>query len=130
MILAAETVAEEAMEFLMSEVTAEDVEKEVENLDEDTADEVLEEAVAHMKMELTSQMSPVTLKIWIGLHSETIQGKVSLRTRYTQRYLRIKRCTTSTVSAEKNNDNCLISQIITGVQNASQNEPILSVGVP
>ena len=91
MILAAETVAEEAMDVLMSEVTAEDVEKEVENLDEDTADEVLEEAVAHMKMELTSQMSPVTLKIQSGLHYQKIHGKGSLRTRYAQSSCQIKR---------------------------------------
>ena len=39
------------------------------------AKEVMEEAVAHMKMVLTSQMSPVTLNMQIGIHSQTRQGK-------------------------------------------------------
>ena len=40
-----------------------------------------------------------------------------------------KRRITSSVSAEKDNKNRLISQIITGVQNASQNESGLAGGV-
>ena len=48
--------------------------------EDDTADEVVEEAAAHMKMELTSHMSPVTLKIQSGLYSQTIKVKVSLCT--------------------------------------------------
>ena len=40
-----------------------------------------------------------------------------------------KRCTTISVSVEKDNENRLISQIITGVQNTSQNDPRLSGGV-
>ena len=42
---------------------AEDVEEEVEEVEENTPKEVVEEAAAHMKMELTSHISPVTLKI-------------------------------------------------------------------
>ena len=37
--------------------------------------EVVEEAAAHMKMELTSQKSPITLNIKSGPHYQTIQGK-------------------------------------------------------
>ena len=40
-----------------------------------------------------------------------------------------KRRTTSSVGARKDNKNRLISQIITGVQNASQNESGLAGGV-
>ena len=40
--------------------------------EEETAEEVVEEAAAHMKMELTSHMSPVTLKIQIRPYSQTI----------------------------------------------------------
>ena len=53
--------------------------------------EAMEEELAHMKMGLTSQMSPVTLKIQSGPHSQTIQGKGSLRTWYAQRSWQIKR---------------------------------------
>ena len=42
---------------------------------------------------LTSQMSPVTLKIQSGPHSQTIKGKGSLRTRYANIYWQIKRGT-------------------------------------
>ena len=38
----------------------------MDDAEEDTSKEVVEEAVAHMKMELTYQMSPVTLKIQSG----------------------------------------------------------------
>ena len=68
----------------MAEVAAEDVEEKLDTLEEDMVEEVVEEAAAHMKMELTSQISPVTLKIKTGPHSKTIQEKVSLRTRYAQ----------------------------------------------
>ena len=56
----------------------------MDEVEEDTDEEVVEEAEAHMKMELTSQMSPVTLKIQSGPHSQKIQGKVLLRTWYAQ----------------------------------------------
>ena len=59
----------------MAEVAAEDMEEEVAEVEDDTAEEVVEEAAAHMKMELKSYMSPVTLKIQSGPHSQTIQGK-------------------------------------------------------
>ena len=39
------------------------------------------------------------------------------------------RCTTSPTSAEDDNENRLISQIITGVQKASQNDSVLAGGV-
>ena len=69
----------------------EDLEEEVYEVEEETSNEVVEGALAHMKMELTSQMSPVTLKIQSGPHSQTVQGKVSLRTRYTHGSWQIKR---------------------------------------
>ena len=56
----------------MSEVVAEDVEEEVDKVEEDTPKEVVEGAAMHMKMELTSQMSPVTLRIHSWPHSQTI----------------------------------------------------------
>ena len=75
----------------MAEVVAEDVEEEVDKEEEDTSEEVVEELVAHMKMELVSYISAVTLKIQSGPHSQTIQGKGSLRTRYVQSSWKIKR---------------------------------------
>ena len=56
--------------------------EEADEVEEEISKEVVEEAVAHVKMELTYHMSPITLKILSGPHSQTIQGKVSLRTRY------------------------------------------------
>ena len=44
--------------------------------EEDTAKEVMEEAVVHIKMGLTSHMSPITLNNQSGTHSKTRQGKV------------------------------------------------------
>ena len=63
----------------------------MDEVEEDTFEEVVEEAAAHMKMELTSKISPVTLKIQIGSHSQTIQLKGSQRTHYTQSSWKIKR---------------------------------------
>ena len=63
----------------------------MEDVDEETDKVVVEEASAHMKMELTPQMSPVTFKIQSGPHYQTIQGKVSLRNRYAQISWKIKR---------------------------------------
>ena len=80
-----ETVAMENVEVSMVEVTEEDMDEEVDEVEEDMSEEVVEEAAANTKIELTSQMSPVTLKIHSGPHYQTIQGKGSLRTRYTQR---------------------------------------------
>ena len=65
----------------MEEVVSEDVEKDVYEVQDYTAEEVLEEAAANMKMELTSQMLPVTLNIKGGLHFQTIGVKGSPRTR-------------------------------------------------
>ena len=86
-----ETVETEEVEVSMAEVVAEDVEEDVEEVQEDTSKDVVEEAVAHMKMELTYQMSPVTLKIQSRPHSQNIQVKGSLRTRYAQSSCKIKR---------------------------------------
>ena len=83
MLLAVETVAAEEVDVSMSEVVSEDVEEEVDEGEEDTSKEVVEGTAAHMKMEFTYQMLPITLKIQRGPHSQTIQGIGSLRTRYT-----------------------------------------------
>ena len=85
MLMSVETVAAEEVDFSMVEVVAEDVEEEVDEVEEDTYKDVVEGAAEHMKMELTSQMSPVTLKIQSEPHSQTIQGKGSLRNRYAKR---------------------------------------------
>ena len=76
--------------FLMSEVVAEDMEEEVDKVEEDTSKEAVEGAAVHMKMELMSHVSPVTLKIPSGPQYQTIQGKGSLSTRYAQSSLQIK----------------------------------------
>ena len=55
------------------------------------AKEVLQETVAHMKMELTYKMSLISLKIHSGMYSETIQGKVSPITWCAQSYRRTNR---------------------------------------
>ena len=62
----------------------------MDEVEEYTAKEVVEEVAAHMKMELVSQMSPITLKIQSGPHSQTIQVKGSLKTRYAQSSWKIK----------------------------------------
>ena len=82
MLLAMETVLAEEVDVSMADVVAEDVEEEVDEVDEETPKEVVGGAAVHMKMELTSHMSPVTLNIQSGLNYQTIKGKGSLRTRY------------------------------------------------
>ena len=75
MLLAVKTVSTEEVDVSISEVVSEDMEEEVGEVEEDTSKEVVEGAAVHIKMKLTSQMSPVTLKIQSGPHSQTIQGK-------------------------------------------------------
>ena len=75
MLLAVETVASEEVDVSMAEVVAEDVEEEVDKVEEDTSKEAMEGSASHMKMVLTSHMSPVTLNIQSGPHSQKIQGK-------------------------------------------------------
>ena len=83
----------------------------MDKVEKDTDEEFVEETTAHMKMELTSHISPVNLKIQIWTYSQLIKGKGSLRTRYAQNYWRKKkRHTTSFLSAEKDNKN--LSSII------------------
>ena len=113
----------------MEDVSTEDVEEEVDEVEVNMAEEVVEEVAAHMKMELVSDMSLITLKIQSGLHSQTIQGNGSLKTRYAQSSWRIKRGLPPAPSVLKRIKKLLISQIITGVQNASQNEYGLAGGV-
>ena len=82
MLLNVKTVAAEYVDVSMADITEDEAEEEVDGLEEDTAKEVVEEAAAQMKTEFISQMSPVTLKIRSGSHSQTAQVKVSLRNRY------------------------------------------------
>ena len=56
MLLNVETVAALEVGVSMAEVAAEDMKEEVNELEEDTSKDFMEEAEAHMKMELTSQM--------------------------------------------------------------------------
>ena len=93
MLLAVETVAAKEANVSMAEVMVEDVEEYVDKVEEDTSNEVAEGAAAHMKMELTYQMSPVTLRITSGIHSQTLQEKGSPRKRYAQSSWKIKRGT-------------------------------------
>ena len=65
----------EDLDVSTEDVVAEDVEEEMYEVEEDTSKEVVERSAEHMKMELTSKMSPVTLKIQSGPHFQTIQGK-------------------------------------------------------
>ena len=52
MLLAVETVVMEEVKVSMTEVAAYDLEEDVDEVEEDTSKEVLEEAAAHIKMEL------------------------------------------------------------------------------
>ena len=82
------------MDVSMAEVVAEDVLEDVYKVEEYTSKEVMDGAVAHIKIQFTSHMSPVILKIHSGSHSQTLQVKGSLRTRYAQSSWKIKRCAT------------------------------------
>ena len=68
----------------MVEVGAENKEVEVYNIEEYMSEEVVYGAAANMKTELLSQMSPITLKIQIGLHYQMIQRRGSLRNHCTK----------------------------------------------
>ena len=61
MPLAMIDAAAEKVYVSMAEDAAEDVGGEVDKVEEDAADDFVEEAAPHMKMGLTSQMSTVTL---------------------------------------------------------------------
>ena len=65
---------------------------------------------------------------WAALSNDTRKSITEdpVRTKFLENK---KRCTTRSFSAEKNNENRLISQIITGVQNESRNESGLAGGV-
>ena len=90
MLPAVEIVVAEEVDVSMAEVMAEEVEEEVYEVKLDTGEEVVEEAAAHMKMELIYHISPITLKIQSGPYSQTIQGKGSLRNWYAKIYWPIK----------------------------------------
>ena len=51
-----ETVETREVEISMAEVVSEDVNEEVDEVEEDTPKEVVEEAAAHMKIKFTYQM--------------------------------------------------------------------------
>ena len=58
-LLAAVTVEAEEVEVSMAEVVAEDVDEKVDEIEEDMSKYFVEGAAVQMKMELTSQMSPL-----------------------------------------------------------------------
>ena len=49
--------------------------EEEEDVEEDEAEEVAEETLAHMKVGLTYKMSPITLNIQSGTHSKQDKKK-------------------------------------------------------
>ena len=69
------TAAEEEVGFSMEQKAANETEEREDEVEENTAEEVVEEAAAHMKMGLTSQTSTVTLNMYNGTHSQMRQGK-------------------------------------------------------
>ena len=80
----------EKLDVLVSKVATEDNKEEVDEVNEYTAKEIAEEASENIKTELISQMSPVSLKIQSGRHSQMIEGRGSLRTICAQSYWQIK----------------------------------------
>ena len=68
MTMSVVNVATKEVDVSMAKDAVEDVGVYVDKVEEYTAVEVVEEAAAHMKMGLTYHMSPVTLKIWSGMH--------------------------------------------------------------
>ena len=101
----------------------------MEEVEEEMAKEVLEEAAAHMKMGLKSHISTIYLKIQSGIHSQTRQGKKH-RTRYALISYRIQIDIPPALSVQKKIiEKKLIPQIITGVQNATCREYLLEGGL-
>ena len=68
MLMAVETVVAEEVDVLM----VEEGDEELYEVEEDTPKEVVERSKEHIKIELSSQMSPVTLNIYSGPHSQKI----------------------------------------------------------
>ena len=58
MLLDVETVTAEEVDISIAEVASEDMEEEVDEVEEDTSNEVVEGAAAHIKMELGSTKEP------------------------------------------------------------------------
>ena len=76
------TTSAEEVDVSMDKEAAEDVEEDVDEVEEEENWEVLKEEAAHMKMGLTSHISPVTLNIQSGLNFKTKQEKGLRRTHY------------------------------------------------
>ena len=87
MPLAVYTAAAEEVNALMTDDATEDVDK----VEEDVTEEATEEAAVHMKMGFKYKMSPVTLKMQSGPHSQMRQEQGYQRTQYTLSCYRIKR---------------------------------------
>ena len=85
----------------MAEISEEDLEEEVDEVEEDTSEEVMGEEAAHMKPKLTSQMSHVALKIKSGAQYQNIQGRGSLRKVCAQSSCQIKTGTPPALSVLK-----------------------------
>ena len=69
------TAAEEEVGVSMEQKAANEMEEREDEVEENTAEEVVEEAAAHMKMGLTSQTSTVNLNMYNGTHSQMRQEK-------------------------------------------------------
>ena len=69
MTMSVVNVETEEVDVSMAKDVVEDMGGDVDKVEEETAVEVVEEAAACIKMGLTYHMSPVTLKIWSGIHS-------------------------------------------------------------
>ena len=101
----------------MAEVAAEDMEEEVDEVEEDTAKEIAEGAEAHMKWNLFTCYFENSE--WAALSNDTRESITEdpLRTKLLANK---KRRTASSVSAQKDNENWLISQIIMGFKTQAE----------
>ena len=85
------TAAAEYFDTSMAEDVADYMEEELDKVYEAVlSTEVMEEVLAHMKMGLTYQISPVTLNMSTVLHSQTIQEKLFQKTLYAPSSWKIK----------------------------------------
>ena len=75
MPLAMVTATAEEVDVSLYKEAAEDVGGEADKVEENTENEVVEEAAAYMKIGLTFNMSPITFKKNSGPYSQTRQEK-------------------------------------------------------
>ena len=68
MLLAVETVTAKEVEVSMTEVAAEDVEEDVNEVEQDTSKEVVEGAAAHMRMCWGNMVSHSMRSRWLSIY--------------------------------------------------------------